>query len=189
MPIDTDVRPSRSQSVRDVQLDSKHANAHEGRVGKVIGLYICSAAGQPMVASMQAQALAGSGFAGDRYATNQGTFSRSPIRRHVSLIACEAIEEANRNLVEHGLAPFGMHETRRNIITEGFDLYAILGREFQIGEVRMRGTEPTKPCHRPSALVQKTGFAQAYAARGGVRAEVLMDGVISVGDLIASRSP
>jgi len=49
----------------------------------------------------------------------------------------------------------------------------------------MRGTEPTKPCHRPSVLVQKTGFAQAYAARGGVRAEVLMDGVISVGDLIA----
>ena len=154
-------------------------------MGKVVGLFICSAAGQPMVGSIQARALAASGFAGDRYATNQGTFSRSHIMRHVSLIAREAIEEANRDLEGHGLAPFGFHETRRNIITEGIDVYAMLGRDFRVGEVRMRGTEPTKPCHRPSALVQKTGFAEAFAARGGVRAEVLTDGVISVGDLIA----
>jgi MOSC domain-containing protein YiiM len=161
------------------------AKAQEGKVGKVVGLFLCSDAGQPMAATIQARALAGSGFAGDRYATKQGTFSRSQIMRHVSLIAREAIEEANRDLVGHGLAPFGVHETRRNIITEGIDVNAMLGRDFRIGEVRMRGTEPTKPCHRPSALVQKTGFAEAFAARGGVRAEVLTDGVISVGDLIA----
>ena len=108
--------------------------------------------------------------------------------RHVSLIAREAIEDANRDLVARGLPPFGVHETRRNIITEHVDVYALLGREFRIGDVRMRGTEPTKPCHRPSALVQKTGFAEAFANRGGVRAEVLSDGIISVGDVIAFES-
>ena len=154
-------------------------------MGKVVGLFICSAAGQPMVASIQARASAGSGFVGDRYATNQGTFSRGQIMRHVSLIAREAIEEANRNLAGLGLPPFSMHETRRNIITQGFDVYAMLGRDVYIGGVKMRGTEPTKPCHRPSALVQKTGFAEAFSGRGGVRAEVLMDGVISLDDLIA----
>jgi MOSC domain-containing protein YiiM len=156
-------------------------------VSNVVGLYICASAGQPMEARTQARALAGSGFAGDRYATNQGTFSRSArqVMRHVSLIAREAIEEANRDLVERGLAPFGMHETRRNIITEGVDVNALLGREFRIGDVRMRGTEPTRPCHHPSALVQKTGFAEAFATRGGVRAEVLSSGIISVGDLIS----
>ena len=154
-------------------------------MGKVVGLFICSAAGQPMVASIQARALAGSGLAGDRYSTNQGSFSRSHIMRHISLIAREAIEDANRDLVEHGLVSFSVHETRRNIITEGIDVYAMLGRDFRIGGVRMRGTEPTKPCHRVSALVQKTGFAEAFASREGVRAEVLTDGVISVGDLIA----
>jgi MOSC domain-containing protein YiiM len=155
-------------------------------VSNVVGLYTCASAGQPMEARTRAQALAGSGFAGDRYATNQGTFSRSAkqIMRHVSVIAREAIEEANRDLAERGLAPFGVHETRRNIITEGVDVNALLGREFRVGDVRMRGTEPTKPCHRPSALVQKTGFAEAFASRGGVRAEVLSNGIISVGDLI-----
>jgi hypothetical protein len=155
-------------------------------VSNVVGLYTCASAGQPMEAQTQARALAGSGFAGDRYATNQGTFSRSTrqIMRHVSLIAREAIEESNRDLVERGLAPFGVHETRRNIITEGVDVNALLGREFRIGDVRMRGTEPTMPCLRPSALVQKTGFAEAFATRGGVLAEVLSNGMISVGDLI-----
>ena len=154
-------------------------------VGKVVGLFISSGAGLPMESSIQARALAGRGFAGDRYATNQGTFSNSQVIRHVSLIAREAFEQANRDLLELGLAPFRLHETRRNIITEGIDVYAMLGRDFSIGEVRMRGTEPTKPCHRPSALVQKTGFAEAFARRGGVRAEVLSDGVVSVGDFIA----
>jgi MOSC domain-containing protein YiiM len=155
-------------------------------VSNVVGLYICACAGQPMEAQTQARALAGSGLAGDRYATNQGTFSRSPrqIMRHVSLIAREAIDEANRHLLERGLAPFGLHETRRNIITEGVEVHALLGREFRVGHVRMRGTEPTKPCPRPSALVQKTGFAEAFASRGGVRAEVLSDGIISVGDVV-----
>ena len=155
-------------------------------MSNVVGLYTCASAGQPMEAQTQARALAASGFAGDRYATNQGTFSHSErhVMRHVSLIAREAIEEANRILVERGLAPFGLHETRRNIITEGADVNALLGREFRIGDVRMRGTEPTTPCHRPSGLVQKPGFAEAFASRGGVRAEVLSDGIISVGDFI-----
>ena len=160
-------------------------------MSNVIGLYTCASAGQPMEAQTQARALAGSGFEGDRYATNQGTFSRSTrqIMRHVSLIAREAIEESNRDLVERGLVPFGVHETRRNIITEGVDVNALLGRKFRIGDVRMRGTEPTMPCLRPSALVQKTGFAEAFATRGGVRAEVLSNGIISVGDLITFERP
>ncbi len=116
-------------------------------MSNVIGLYTCASAGQPMEAQTQARALAGSGFAGDRYATNQGTFSRNArqIMRHVSLIAREAIEDANRDLVERGLAPFGVHETRRNIITEGVDVNALLGREFRVGDVRMRGTEQPGP--------------------------------------------
>jgi MOSC domain-containing protein YiiM len=156
----------------------------EGKVSNVVGLYICAGAGQPMEAQSQARALAGCGFAGDRYATNQGTFSRSAVMRHVSLIASEAIEDSNRDLIERELAPFAVHETRRNIITQGVDVNALLGREFRIGDVRMRGTEPTKPCPRPSALAQKAGFGEAFANRGGVRAEVLSDGIISVGDFV-----
>jgi len=50
--------------------------------------------------------------------------------------------------------------------------------------VRLRGSEPTRPCHIPSAAAGKTGFAQAYHDRGGVRAEILSDGIVSIGDLV-----
>ncbi|HXV15575.1 MAG TPA: MOSC domain-containing protein [Gemmatimonadaceae bacterium] len=104
--------------------------------------------------------------------------------RHVSLIAREAIEAANEELVQRGLIPFEMRETRRNIVVEGVDVYGLLGKEFRIGGVRLRGSEPTRPCHIPSAAAGKTGFAQAYHDRGGVRAEILSDGMVSIGDLV-----
>jgi MOSC domain-containing protein YiiM len=83
------------------------------------------------------------------------------------------------------LVPFEPDETRRNIVVEGADVYALLGREFSIGDVRLRGIEPTRPCHIPSAAANKTGFKEAYSNRGGVRAEILSDGIISVGDAIS----
>ena len=104
--------------------------------------------------------------------------------RHVSLIAREAIEASNEELVHRGLIPFEPGETRRNIVVEGVDLYALLGKEFRIGAVRLRGSEPTRPCHIPSAVAGKPGFAEAYRDRGGVRAEILSDGIISISDLV-----
>jgi len=105
--------------------------------------------------------------------------------RHVSIIEREAIEAANEELARRGLVPFEPNETRRNIVVEGADVYALLGREFNIGDVRLRGIEPTRPCHIPSAAANKTGFKEAYSNRGGVRAEILSDGIISVGDAIS----
>src|SRR3954454_13393283 len=116
-------------------------------MAKVIGIYTCADAGQPMELRREVRALAGCGFEGDRYATGQGTFSRiaRQAARHVSLIAREAFDEANSELVQRGMAPFTPHETRRNILTEGVDVNALVGREFKIGQVTMRGTEPTRP--------------------------------------------
>ena len=132
------------------------------------------------------QAFAGRGLEGDRYASGQGSYSNLPRpgARHVSLIAREAMEASNEELVRRGLIPFEPWETRRNIMVEGVDVYALLGHEFRIGTVRLRGSEPTRPCRIPSVVVGKTGLAEAYHGRGGIRAEVLSDGVISVGDLI-----
>src|ERR1041385_3065928 len=155
-------------------------------MAKIIGLFTCAEAGQPMEARTEVRALAGSGFFGDRYAANRGTFSRiaRQAARHVSLIAREGIDEANMRLVERGMAPFTATETRRNIVTEGVDVNSLVGREFTIGEVKLRGTEPTRPCNRTSALAKKAGFAEMFVNLGGIRAEVLSDGVISVGDIV-----
>ena len=107
-----------------------------------------------------------------------------PAARHISLIAREAIEASNEELVRRELTPFEPGETRRNVVVEGVDVYALLHREFRIGAVRLSGSEPTLPCRIPSAVAGKTGFAEAYHGRGGIRAEVLSDGIISIGDFI-----
>jgi MOSC domain-containing protein YiiM len=155
-------------------------------MASVVSLFVSAAIGQPMQPRTSVQALAGRGLEGDRYSLGQGSYSnlKRPAARHVSLIAREAMQASNEELVRQGLTPFEPIETRRNIIVEGIDVYTLLGHDFQIGAVRLRGSEPTLPCNIPSAVAGKTGFREAYHDRGGIRAEVLSDGIISIGDFI-----
>ncbi|MBI4090093.1 MAG: sulfurase [Candidatus Kerfeldbacteria bacterium] len=150
---------------------------------KVVAIYICKNMGLPMQQVPTVNALAGLGLEGDRYALGQGAYSKAAREaiRHVTLFGAEALEAANRELS----ASFAPHETRRNILTEGIELNNLIGREFLVGPVRMRGLELCDPCGRPSKLAAKEGFATAFLNRGGLRAEILSSGPISPGDPIA----
>ncbi len=133
------------------------------------------------------------GLEGDRYALGKGTFSRtkeavvaslrgSPTPRHATFVGIEAIAEANQTLI----TPFTPEETRRNILTEGIDLNSLVGQAFAIGEARFWGFEPCDPCNHPNKLSGKIGFTQAFDTRGGLRAAIMSDGFITVGDEIKS---
>ena len=157
-------------------------------MGSVIALYISLDKGLPMQQVSEVNARAGAGLEGDRYASRKGAYSnvRTVTVRHVSLIETEAIDAAN---AEASL-DFSPAETRRNILTRDIDLNALVGKEFSVGLVRMRGVELCDPCNRPGVLIGKDGqaFAKAFTDRGGLRAEVLSDGVVSVGDrIVVSR--
>jgi hypothetical protein len=158
-------------------------------MGRVVALFISPSNGVPMQARTAVQALAGYGLEGDRYSLGQGTYSQSArqVARHVSLISRDAMEAANEDLSRQGLAPFESDETRRNIVVAGIDVYTLLDREFRIGPVRLRGSDITKPCHVPSAAAGKTGFKEAYYNRGGILAEILSDGPISIGDVLVAE--
>ena len=151
---------------------------------KVISLFVSPGIGEPMQARSVVRALAGRGLEGDRYALGRGSYSKvaRQVARHVSLIGREAMDAANDDLLQRGLVPFAPDETRRNIVVEGMDVYDLLGQEFHVGPVRLRGSDPTRPCHIPSTAAGKTGFAEAYHNRGGIRAEILSDGIISIGE-------
>ena len=147
--------------------------------GRVLEIYISPEMGQkgvPMQRVKEVKALEGVGLEGDRYAKGVGAYSNLKRRtiRQVSLIAKEAIEEANR-LFSTDFTP---QETRRNIVIEGIDLNSLVGEEFFVGEVIMRGIELCEPCERPSNLVRKKGFKEAFDGRGGIRAEILSSGII-----------
>lgn len=153
-------------------------------MASVVAICICSDKGLPMRSVESVKALAGKGLEGDRYAEEKGAFSKGKrvAIRHVSLIAQAALAAANLK----GNVFFSFDETRRNILTEGIDLNALVGKEFTVGAVRMRGTELCDPCRRPGKLVGKDGaaFESMFDGIGGLRAEILNDGVIQIGSPI-----
>ncbi|HEX4107165.1 MAG TPA: MOSC domain-containing protein [Solirubrobacteraceae bacterium] len=123
------------------------------------------------------RAIAGRGLEGDRYAAGRGTFSPRPgSGRNVTLIAAEALEES-------GAALATPQDARRNLVVRGIDLDALLDRQFRVGEVRCRGRRRCEPCTHLQRLTAD-GVLRALVHRGGLRADVLSDGAISVGDVI-----
>jgi len=159
----------------------------EMRLPCVVGICVAPAAGMPMETRESAEARAGAGLVGDRYSEGKGAFSKVEPgkKRHVTLISLEETTMGNVWLQSKDMKPFLLVETRRNIVTCGIDLHALVGKEFSVGPVRMRGVELADPCHRPSALAKKPGFRYAFTKGGaGIRAEILNDGVIKLEDEI-----
>lgn len=155
-------------------------------VGRVEGLFIAARAGDPMVARTIVLAERGRGLRGDRYALGEGSFSKKQNKvRQISLISAEAIATANEQLEEENRYTY--EQTRRNIITTGINLEAILesqSRILKVGSALLEITDDCAPCYIPDTLAGKTGFKTAFADRGGVRARVLESGLIQVRDEI-----
>ena len=137
------------------------------------------------------QLIAGKGIVGDRYAIGLGAYSKSKPQkiRDLSLITREGIEAANRELGEKGSKHYLDNETRRNIVIEDMApeaLNNLVGQEFYLGTVKLKATELCIPCERPAKLASKADFLTAFENKGGVRAQVLEDGDIRVGDLLST---
>ena len=146
---------------------------------KLVAIYTAPGEAAPMETHDEIAAIAGTGLAGDRYAASAGAFSDKPGGgREVTLIAREGIVAAN----EEGVT-VGEHETRRNLVTEGVDLEQLVGRTFSVGDVVMRGVRDCPPCKYLEGLT-RPGVMAALRGRGGLRADILRDGVLRVGDKI-----
>jgi hypothetical protein len=151
--------------------------------GRVTRLFTAPTAGAPMKEHTSVIVRAGAGILGDRYALGIGQYSNIDDKiRHVTFIAQEAIDASNAMLVAREMPKFWPRDTRRNILTEGVELNALVGVEFVVGSIVFRGVELADPCHRPSALVQRRGFKALFENRGGLRAEALTEGELRVGD-------
>jgi steroid delta-isomerase-like uncharacterized protein len=150
--------------------------------GQVISIHIAPAAGAPMQGLESARAIAGQGLEGDRYFTKVGTYSNTPgAARDVTLIESEAVEQMNAKLG----TKFAPSEMRRNIVTRGVALNHLVGQEFRVGEVQLRGERLCQPCSYLETLTQ-VGIKAAMQHRAGLRAEILVGGTIRPGDEIAS---
>jgi MOSC domain-containing protein YiiM len=119
---------------------------------------------------------------GDRYAEKAGTFT--PVRGggrgyDLTLVEAEVLED----LVLPGGRRLAYEEARRNLITRGVDLNNLVGQRFFVGNVECFGQRLCEPCAHLERLTTK-GVLRGLIHRGGLRADILTDGQIRVGDAI-----
>jgi MOSC domain-containing protein YiiM len=149
--------------------------------GTVEFIYIASTASATALPVNEVRALPGVGLEGDRYALGLGTFSKPLPDRELTLIEAEAIEALQQEY-NFALAP---GEARRNLVTRGVALNHLVGRDFQIGGVKVRGIRLCEPCDHLQRLTGGNVIG-GLTHRGGLRAQILTAGTIRVGDPVAS---
>ena len=107
--------------------------------------------------------------------TGKGTFPSGLPGSALTLIEAEVCESFT--------PPLDPNEHRRNVVTRGIALNDLVGHEFRIGSVRCRGMRLCEPC----TVVQRYAsrpVLRPLVHRGGLRADILEDGVVDVGAVV-----
>lgn len=148
----------------------------------VRAIYITPVATRLPESVAMAMAIRDVGLEGDRYASGEGTWSHWPGGgRQVTLVESEVVAALEQSL---GISAA---QTRRNIVTCGLKLNDLVGLDFTIGEVLMRGVRLCEPCTHLEKLTVR-GAALALDNCGGLRADILRGGIIRLGDKIAVKT-
>jgi MOSC domain-containing protein YiiM len=155
--------------------------------GRVEVVAIADRAEAPMEQVTTARAIPGQGLDGDRYANHVGTFTPRGGRGvgyDLTLIEAEVLDELT--LTDgHRL---GYAEARRNIVTRGIDLNTLVGQRFRVGDVECVGRRLGEPCAHLERLTHR-GVLRKLIHRGGLRADILTAGSITVGAAIECLEP
>ena len=148
-------------------------------MARIEGIFTTTAAGEPMIEHQSARAIAGQGLEGDRYVLETGFYSDGKDGRQITLIEREALQALQ---TDHGVKLLPI-ECRRNLMTSGVRLNDLVGKRFRVGEVEFEGIRLCPPCNHLEDLT-RPGMLRGLAHSGGLRAHVLNDGVITVGDTV-----
>jgi MOSC domain-containing protein YiiM len=116
-------------------------------------------------------ALAGRGLEGDRHFYGRGA---SP-GEALTLVEAEALE---------GVGLTGA-QSRRQVVVRDVRLNDLVGKRFRVGNVECIGVELCEPCLHLQQLT-RPGIIKDLIHRGGLRADILTDGQISVGDPVSA---
>ena len=162
--------------------------------GSVVSIHIALEVSAPMQSRSEARAVPGRGIEGDRYFAGKGFYSGKPSYggREVTLIEIEAVEAIFHGVINADGKRLGVKlapgDARRNIVTSGVPLNHLTDCNFWIGTVLMQGTRLCEPCKYLDGLTQP-GVMSGLIHRGGLRAQILSEGVIHVGDTIRLKAP
>ena len=144
-------------------------------------IFIASKPRRALIEIPHVRVLVGAGIEGDRYFKVPG--------QNITLVEAEVIEEFDANFgTRHELSC-----TRRNLVTRGVRLSPLVGKEFNVGNVRLRGVELCEPCiglgnAMASEAVAPAAVVKYLAHRAGIRAELLSSGTIATGAKISNAA-
>lgn len=149
--------------------------------GELEAIYISPKKGEEMQALHQVRAVPGKGLEGDRYylRAEARPNDHSP-EDEVTLIEVETYDALQRDY-SLSLDP---GTSRRNLVTRGTPLNHLVGREFEVGEITLLGLELCEPCTHLANLSGRREILPALVHRGGLRAQILTEGTIQIGDEI-----
>jgi hypothetical protein len=145
--------------------------------GVVEEIWIAPSAGERATGLPRVRALAGRGLEGDRHSEGTGTFPSGLPGSALTLIEAEVCDSFD--------PPLRADEHRRNLVTRGIDLNGLVGREFMIGATRCRGMRLCEPCTVVDGYASRP-VLRALVHRGGLRADILLDGELEIGDEVRS---
>ena len=144
-------------------------------MGKVLEIGISKKKGDEILNVDNVEAIKGKGLINDRKFEKD-----NPKERQITLIEIENINYFN-SISKTNILPIHF---RRNIITKNIKLNDLVGKEFFVGNVKLKGHDLCRPCKYLQKKLKRNNFIKEFIHRGGLRCEILSSGKINVGDII-----
>jgi MOSC domain-containing protein YiiM len=136
------------------------------------GHHGCSPGTHATEERLKVRCVADRGLEGDRF------FSHEPGHKgQITFFAAEVYDDLCRSLKAYEKSPGGF---RRNVVTRGIDLGALIGTDFALQGVRFYGVSECAPCHWMNDAFHPEAEG-LLRGRGGLRAKILSDGELAVG--------
>jgi MOSC domain-containing protein YiiM len=127
----------------------------------------------PLVEVREIECVPGRGIRGDRYFD-----FRENYKGQITFFSHEVFELMANQFSLRNKSPGAL---RRNLIVSGVDLRSLIGADFDLQGVQFRGTAHCAPCYWMNSAVAP-GAEQFLAGRGGLRARILTDGWLRIGE-------
>jgi MOSC domain-containing protein YiiM len=131
----------------------------------------------PLVEVPRIECVAGHGIRDDRFYDYRENY-----KGQITFFSSEVFEKLARHFDRLDESPGVL---RRNVIVSDVDLLSLIGRKFEVQGVRFLGTQHCKPCAWMNAAFA-SGAEQFLRENAGLRAQILTDGTIAVGDALLS---
>ena len=144
-------------------------------MGKVVEIGIGYNKGEKIQNVNKVEAIKGQGLLNDRK-----LMKNNQKERQITLIEIENINYFNK-ISKTNIPPL---DFRRNIITEDIRLNELVGKEFIIGNVKLKAHDLCRPCKYLQDKLKQKKFVKDFLHKGGLRCEILISGKINVGDII-----